>query len=280
MTLDTVERQKYFGLRNVRSCGFCRLRNGRSCTRRSHRQDPQLMSLLFGWATREAHTRALISQRARAREKLLRHGWKYDRPCQLFKFAKECLVDVPELPTAAYKGLVQADRLHAFFIAYCSYCMECLSECVKKEYYNTVHQAVQDCHQFRDPKTGKVHPRLTSVLQMSHLTAERRVRAIFYWAHVLGTKAEVIVPPMRQHALAAVSTLQLILISTRGHRSYSRRELDVIYLDAGKEFFKNLETMRAYLEDQRIDRVTEAHERNPTRVNPPLPFKRPRRCVL
>ena len=170
------------------------------------------MSLLFGWATREGNTRTLISQRARAREKLLRHGWKYQRQCHLFKFANECLVDVPALPSAAYKGLVQADRLHTFFIAYCSYCMECLSGCVNKTHYDAVHQAVQNCHQFRDPQSGKVHPRLKSVLKMSHLTAERRVRAIFYWAHVLGTKAEVICEPMRQHALAAVSTLQLLLI--------------------------------------------------------------------
>ena len=83
---------------------------------------------------------------------------------------------------------------------------------------------------------------------------------------------------MRQHALAAVSTLQLLLISKRGHRAYTRRELDIIYLDVGKEFFRNLEAIREYLETERIRRGTEAHERRPTRVNPPLPFKRARRC--
>ena len=39
--------------------------------------------------------------------------------------------------------------------------------------------------------TGHTHPRLPTVLKMTHLTAERRVRALFYWAHVLGTKARM-----------------------------------------------------------------------------------------
>ena len=56
MTLDTMERAKYFGQRNVRSCGFCRLRNGRSVTRKARRQNPALIQLLFGWATMETHT--------------------------------------------------------------------------------------------------------------------------------------------------------------------------------------------------------------------------------
>lgn len=48
MSLDTIERVKYFCLRNVRSCGFCRLRNGRSSTRQSRRQDPELLRLFLG----------------------------------------------------------------------------------------------------------------------------------------------------------------------------------------------------------------------------------------
>ena len=60
MSLDTIERVKYFGLRNVRSCPYCTLRNGRSASRRSRRQDPDVLDLKFRWALREAHTRALI----------------------------------------------------------------------------------------------------------------------------------------------------------------------------------------------------------------------------
>jgi len=41
MALDTIERYKYFGLRSVRTCGICRLRKGRSVTRKGSRHDPQ-----------------------------------------------------------------------------------------------------------------------------------------------------------------------------------------------------------------------------------------------
>ena len=276
MTLDTIERVKYFGLRNVRSCGFCRLRNGRSVTRRSRRQDPQLLNLLYGWATGEEHTRVRISQRARAREKLLRHGWKWDSRCRLLEFADACLVNIPQLPVSAFEGLIQADRMHAFYINYCSYTLDALNGCVLQDNYVHVHNAVKQCHQFRDPKSGAVHPRLHSVLKMKHLTAERRVRAIFYWAHVLGTQAEVVVPEMRQHALVAISTLQLLLISTRGHRAYSKQELDIIYLEVGQQFFMSLEKLAGFVEDGRVTRARIHHEQRPNSTRPPVPFKRGR----
>ena len=87
MTLDTKERVKYFGLRADRTCGFCRLRHGRSCCRKSRRQDAGILNLLHGWATRETHTKVGISQRAKARKSLSRHGWNYQRKCQLHQFA-------------------------------------------------------------------------------------------------------------------------------------------------------------------------------------------------
>lgn len=143
-----------------------------------------------------------------------------------------------------------------------------------------VSESVKRCHNFRDPVTGVAHPRLTYLLQMSNLTAEKRVRAIFYWAHVLGTKAEVIEPAMRTPALVAVSTLQLILIATRGHRSYSRQELDTIFIKVGHQFFASLEMLAEFVDQKRMTAGAEAHARNPTTTRPPVPFKRMRRLSV
>ena len=140
-----------------------------------------------------------------------------------------------------------------------------------------VRAGVYACHNFRDPLTGVAHPRLYELLKINHLTAEKRVRAIFYWAHVLGTSAEVIVEPMRTPALAAVSTLQLLLIATRGHRSYTRSELDIIFLQVGHQFFSCLETMAEYVDAQRMSTGATAHANNPTRTRPPVAFKRMKR---
>lgn len=127
--------------------------------------------------------------------------------------------------------------------------------------------------------TGVAHPRLTYLLHMTNLTAEKRVRAIFYWAHVLGTKAEVITPAVRTPALVAVSTLQLLLIASRGHRPYSKKELDTIYVQVGHQFFTNLETLAEFVDSERMATGARAHARNPTTTRPPIPFKRMRRYI-
>jgi hypothetical protein len=115
------------------------------------------------------------------------------------------------------------------------------------------------------------------LMKMTKLTAEKRVRAIFYWAHVLGTKADVIVLDVRIPALVAVSTLQLLLIATRGHRSYTRKELVTIFIEVGRQFFISLETLSKFVDERRMASGTAAHTRNPNNTRPPVPFKRMKR---
>ena len=279
MTLDTIERVKYFGLRGIHACGICCLRNGRSATRRSRRHDHALIQLLFGWATSECHTQHRRSQRAKARAKLLRHGFKYKQRCRLHEFAQHCIVHVPEFPNTLFAGLCQFERLHTFYINYCQYVMDLLTKCLLPDVHAKVAVCVKQCHNFRDPVTGIAHPALHTILKMNHLTAERRVRAIFYWAHVLGTAAELLVVSMRAHALVAVSTLQLLLISTRGHRAYTRREMEVIYHEAGRQFFVALEALAEHADTKRMQKGMKAHRRRPNNTRPPLPFKKMKRWV-
>lgn len=140
MSLDTKERVKYFGQRSNRTCAFCRLRNGRSIHRRSKRQDPDIMKLLFRWAHRsDVHTRVLGSQRARARATLFRHGWNYKRRCRLCDHAHNCLVHVPEFPPTPFGGLCHFERMHTFFIAYCDYLMDLLTSLVLPDMKHKVH---------------------------------------------------------------------------------------------------------------------------------------------
>ena len=119
-----------------------------------------------------------------------------------------------------FGGLVRYERMHVYFINYCTYLLDLLVKSVPQANYFSVHQVIRQCNQFRGPFTGDTQPRLPNLLKMTHLTAERRVRAIFYWAHVLGIHARVLIQPVRQAALRAVATLQLLLIAVRGHRVY------------------------------------------------------------
>ena len=158
--------------------------------------------------------------------------------------------------------------------------MELLVQSVPKAHYVHVHHVVQQCHQFRDPVTGSTHPRLPHLLKMTHLTAERRARAIFYWAHVLGTKASVIIEPCRMHAQVAVTSLQLILIAVRGHRAYTKTEWQIIFERVGREFFRSLEFLSAYHERKKYNRREADHRRDPLRHPEPVLFNHADRYLM
>ena len=261
--IDTPERVKYFGLRSVRSCGICRLRKGRSVMRVATRHDGGVIRTLYDRATANVRTRPLQRRRKRARETLKRHGLDYKKRCRLMEHASCSLVRIDKFGETLFAGLVRYERMHIYFIGYCNYLMELLIPCVSKAHYAQVLKVVKACHQFWDPVTGATHPRLPYLLKMTHLTAERRVRAIFYWAHVLGRTADVIVQPCRLDAKCAVATLQLILIATRGHRAYTSHELDVIFTDVGRQFFTHLENIAQYFHDVRLARERDDHARDP-----------------
>ena len=301
MSLDTPERVKYFGLRNNGSCGICRRRQGRSATRRATCHNPTDVKNKYTIACSTAHGQG---RRKRARKELRRHGLDWEKRCRLPELVRVCLythafvciqhvcihaytfayntlqlsaVHVEKFGPRLFHGLCRYERMHVYYIGFCTYLTDLLIKCVRPRHYDYVHKVVLQCHQFRDPVTGTTHPRLPYILKMSHLTAERRVRGIFYWAHVLGLKAEVIDEPIRMSAQCAVAYLQLILIATRGHRAYTSQELLTIFEDVGRQFYIHLEKIAEYLERQRFERLRQDHERDPERHLAPLPIKRPKR---
>ena len=150
MTLDAVERQKYFGLRSLRTCGICRLRRGRSVTRMATRQQAESLQNKMRMANAPAPRQVDISRRKRVRDQLNRHGWNYKKRCRLDDHAKKLIVPTtvfaPALPCG---GLIRCDAMHLYFVNYCTYCLQLLSKCVSDEKYADVSKSVKACHQFR-----------------------------------------------------------------------------------------------------------------------------------
>lgn len=274
MALDTPERVKYFGLANVASCGICRRRHGRSATRRATRHDPEKIKTLYDLS---CSTSQMQGRRKRAREQLHRHGFDWKKRCRLSGLVKRSLVTIDKFGPRVFGGLVRYERMHVYFIGYCTYAMELFIQCVHKDKCKVTQRVVRECNQFRDPITGVTHPRLPFLLKMTHLTAERRVRAIFYWAHFLGLEAECIREPVRLHVQLAVTHLQLILIATRGHRAYTAEELTTIFDDCGREFFRHLESIASYLHSVKYASQLRDHERQPDRYPAPVAYERPDR---
>ena len=274
MSLDSPERVKYFGLQNLQACPICRKRKGRSAARCATCHCPNEIAELYVRANEEVHTLPLKRTRKRARQRLARHGLNYEKRCRLTDHAKYSLVQIESIGPRLFSGLARFERMHVYFINYCSYLMDKLVKSVHKSHYATVHEVVLQCHQFRDPWTGTTHPRLPNLLKMTHLTAERRVRGIFYWAHVLGMRADIIYAPIRLAAQRAVTTLQLILIAVRGHRAYTSGELNVIFKSVGGQFFMALEELARFHERKEFNSRATRHASDPDRNQAPLHFKK------
>jgi len=233
-------------------------------------------------ATAEVHTRPLIAARKRARDKLHRHGYAYKKRCRLMDHADRCLLKTRHYglyTRPMHAGLFHFEAMHVYFINFCTYCLEMVAKLVPPSQYGNVAKTCRECQQFRDPDTGVTHPRLSDVLKMTHMTAERRVRAIFIWAHVLGTRAEVVPAPCRMHVKVMLATLQMLLIAVRGHRPYSLAEWNVIFKDVGSQFFRAMENIAVHVERDRVTRARQRHERNPTRYRAPRPFRQCLRYV-
>ena len=66
--------------------------------------------------------------------------------------------------------------------------------------------------------------------------------------------------------------LQVILIAVRGHRSYTLREMHMIFRDVGAQFFRALEELSQYFTEKTFARRQRENERDPDRYAPPRRF--------
>ena len=161
MSLDTPERVKYFGLRGTNACGICRRRKGRSAGRVSTYHSPDEILNLYNVACApDQDCRGLARKRVRkrAREKLHRHGFDYTKRCRLTDHAQTSLVHTNSIGPRLFSGLCRYERMHVYYIGYCSYLCDLLVQCIHRRHYSFVDSIVKQCHHFRDPITGDTHP--------------------------------------------------------------------------------------------------------------------------
>ena len=96
----------------------------------------------------------LISARKRARDKLHRHGFNYKKRCRLTVYADHCLLKIrlyglhPRI-RPMHAGLFHYERMHVYFINYCTYTLDMLATLVPPSQYGNVAKACLQCQQFR-----------------------------------------------------------------------------------------------------------------------------------
>ncbi len=142
MSLDTLERVKYFALKSVRACGICRLRSGRSVTRVVTRHNPGEIEDLYTVVNSDTRGQPAIRARKREREKLHRHGFNPQKKCRLHRYVRNSLVNVCDYGPKVYAGLIRYERMHIYFINYCTYCMDLLLQCVDSSRYDDVQRSL------------------------------------------------------------------------------------------------------------------------------------------
>ena len=85
-----------------------------------------------------------------------------------------------------------------------------------------------------------------------YLSAEMMVLNVFVWSHALGSRALLLPPAVRQDALIALSSMQLICYSVRGLRDYTEVEHRFIFKEVGRKFWRALPNLTHFKRQSRI----------------------------
>ena len=268
MNFDQPEAQLFFGLQNKSSCSKCKWRKGYSAFRKG--------SLIEGTAVRRLYAIANGDDDAQvtkqAREKLRRWGLNYKRRCCIMDVGPELLVRLPGTDEL-YPCLDYRDTMHGL----CIYCHRCVLETLNGITIPPVVKRLMDMRLavicgyrcFRDP-TGRAYRKQHSVFKDVGMTAVDKVCYLFLLAHVLGPTADIIPDArMREPLLTAIAYAQLMILASRGLRSYTEPELKEIYDNGNLKFHKALETIRFLEYNNRVAVYDDS-----TDEPPPKRFKR------
>ena len=111
------------------------------------------------------------------------------------------------------------------------------------------------------------------------MTAGDRICVLFLLPHVFGHRALDLPEELREPFLTVIARVQLILISTRGCRSYNVSELNEIFERGWVILFGALEEIHARAHRIRFAKQMNKHRKDPEKHKAPKPFTRTTRYV-
>ena len=271
MNFDQPEAQLFFGLQNKTSCSKCRWRKGYSAFRKSTLQSGIQVQRLYAIAN-DSNS----SHSADAQQKLHRWGFNFQRRCVLNQVCHHLLVKLPNrdevFPCVDYR-----DDLHALVMFISGQITEIMNyiplPAAVKRILDSRLAKLGELRCFRDCN-NKSYRLQKSVFNDSGMTAVDKACMVFLLAHVLGHTADIIPHPnLREPLLSAIANAQLLLIASRGNRSYTKAELQQIFDRGYLDLFSNLEFLRSASFAIKQD----MHQQRPTQYKQPKPFERVQR---
>lgn len=271
MNFDQPEAQLFFGLQNKTSCSKCRWRKGYSAFRKSTLQSGRGVERLYAIANdpNSGHSAA-------AQQKLHRWGFNFQRRCVLNQVCNHLLVKLPNrdevFPCVDYR-----DELHALIMFISGQITDIMNyiplPAAVKRVLDSRLAKLGELRCFRDCN-NKSYRLQKSVFNDSGMTAVDKACMVFLLPHVLGHTADIIPHPnVREPLLNVIAHAQLLLIASRGNRSYTKAELQQIFDRGYLELFSNLEFIRSasFLIKQ------DMHQEQPSKYKQPTPFARVQR---
>ena len=129
----------------------------------------------------------------------------------------------------------------------------------------------------RDPRTNRSYRVQKTLFNATNLGTVDKVCILFLLPHVIGHEATDIPESLRGDLLGAISQAQQMIIATRDDRSYTERELDLIFNEGFVTLFRHLESINAVNEDINFAEKTKRYRDNPDKHRQPKRFRRQNR---
>lgn len=274
MNLDQPEAQAFYGMKNKTSCSKCTRRKGRSAHRRASQQRGSLVNRLYNVVENSALTERV---RTLASEKLTRWGFNPKRRCLLTSVCKSLLVRAPGTDEV-FPGLDFRDKLHGLF----AFLFRAFDKIFKKLSLSSKNKTILEqrllwvCQHggLRDPCTKRSYRVQHSLFNAANLGTVDKVCLLFLLPHVIGHEGSGIPQDVRMDFLIAISIAQELIIAVRGNRSYSERELDILFNKEFVTLFRLLERINACNTDKIFNKKMQKHRRKPDKYPAPKRFIR------
>ena len=233
-----------------RTCPICRFRKGWSSLRRGTNHAKNHIQRLWNIAIdtpRETRRNAFAKTQKRAREQLARHGFHRKRRCTLLDHASRILLRDPlEERLSLFANVIYNDLLH-WELNVCDYTFDAIVGVMTPSMKLECDENTRQLPMFRKPDGTGVR-RFKMVSENTYLTTSRRLTLTFIWVHALGTRADMLPISCRRPSLLALSSLQTIILSCHGRRSYSVPEWTRLLIDSAMVLFGCLQFLMEYKE--------------------------------
>jgi hypothetical protein len=259
-----------------RSCSKCKWRKGRSAFRHASRQSGRRINTLY-----EIHELNGGRTQRLAGEKLRKWGFNPLRRCLLPVVCDRLLIRTRGYQDDLFPTVDWRDKLHGLL----TFLHRTLFTPFSKMSLPQKLRLVLDQRLtqlglkriMRNPNTGTTYRVQKSVFKDTDMSGEDKVHWIFLVPHVLGYRALCLPEDLREPVLTAFAHAQIMVMASRGFRSYNRAELELVFDQGYVALVCAMERIHAITHTLKYRKQMKRHRKRPRTYAAPKRFKPPQR---